>query len=614
MAQNILMRPATQLIMAVLLFLSVTIVADRYLRGTRLDLTADGLYTLSAGTEQLLEDLEEPVSIDFYFSRSLAMPYPQLLSYGKRVEDMLRALSAASSGNILLSIIDPEPFSEAEDDAVAAGLKGIPLGDGSMLYIGLEISDTLHGKATIPFLTEEREKFLEYDLIKLIATLDTEGQKQLTLLTSLLMQFGAGGPQAAMQGRSQPYVLYQQLGEFFNLEDLAPDFKEIPTTTDVLMLAHPPALSDDQLFAIDQYVLKGGRAIIFLDPHSEAMNPRAAAPSSSTLGKLLPAWGVTMPEGKVVGDAALAQRVQMGGYGPDGVKDYVFWLAIRSDFMQEDDIVTGSVDILNFASAGVLLPAEGATTKFAPLVSTSAVTMLFDATRAVGQPDPDGLLRDLVPTPDSYALVARITGTAKTAFPDKMQDASGPVASPTVAEGTINIVLGSDTDLFDDRFWVQLQELLGQRIVVPLAANGSFVLNLADHISGSEALLNLRGRGISKRPFDVVDTLRRDAEAKFLAEEQSLQNELTAAEQRIAELEGQNPEGGAVLSSKQEAEIDQFRDQLLETRKALREVKRGLREEIVGLGKWLAFVNIALVPLGIILLVMVRLYFRRRIA
>lgn len=612
MKQAFLMRASVQLIMAVLLFLSVTIVADRYLRGARIDLTADRLYTLSEGTRGLLTSLDEPISMAFYFSRSQATPYPQLLSYGKRVEDMLRALSAASGGNIELSIIDPAPFSEAEDDAVAAGLQGVPLGDGSMLYMGLTISDTLDGEGSIPFFSEEREKFLEYDLVKLIATLDSEGQKQLTLLTSLPMQFGPGGAQAMMQGRGQPYVLYQQLGDFFKVEDLAEDFTEIPAETDVLMVVHPPELSEEQLFALEQYVLKGGRALIFLDPHAEAMNPRATAPNSSSLGPLLGAWGVSMPEGKVVGDGSLAQRVQMGGYGPDSIKDYVFWLGIRNDFMATNDIVTGSVDVLNIASAGVLEPVEGATTNFTPLVSTSAVAMLYDASRAVGQPDPDSLLRDLQPTGESYALAARVTGTAKTAFPEKVAELSGPVDNAAVAEGNINIVLGADSDLFEDRFWVQLQELLGQRIVVPLAGNGSFILNLADHISGSEALLNLRGRGISKRPFDVVDTLRREAEAKYLAEEQVLQNELSAVEARIAELEAQKPEGGAVLSSEQEAEIEQFRAQMLETRKALREVKRGLREEIVGLGKWLAFLNIVLVPLLIILLVLVRLYFRHR--
>ena len=610
MVPAILQRLPAQIAIAGLLFLSVVIMSDRYTRGARVDLTEDSLYTLSDGSRQLLRSAEDKVQFEYFFSRRQAAPYPQLLSYGKRIEDMLRSLAAASDGNVTLSTIDPEPFSEAEDDAVAAGLKGVPLGDGSMLYMGLRISNDIDGEASIPFFSEDRENFLEYDLVKALATLDKASRKTLTLLTSLPMQFGPGGPQAMMAGQAQPYVIYQQLAEFFELAELAGDFQSIPEDTDVLMLVHPPALSDEQLFQIDQYVLRGGRALIFLDPHSEAMNPRAAAVSSSSLGPLLAAWGVSMPQNKVVGDASLAQRVQMDG----AIKDYVFWMSVRSDFMAPDDVVTGPIDALNFASAGVLEPIEGAATQFEPLVTTSTVSMLFDASRAVGEPNPNLLLRDLEPAGKSFTLAARISGTAKSAFPEKTMLETGPIAAPLLKEGTVNMVLVSDTDLFEDRFWVQLQELLGQRIVVPLAGNGSFILNLADHISGSEQLLALRGRGITKRSFGVVDTLRREAEAQFLQTEQLLQNRLAVTERRIAELEAQKPEGAAVISSEQEAEIEEFRAQLVETRKELRGVNRSLRSEIESLGAWLAFLNIALVPLLIIFLALLRLFMRRRAA
>lgn len=609
---GLLARPGVQIFLAALLFLSVTVIADRYLRGVRLDLTEDALYTLSGGTKDVLGQFDEPVTLTFYFSKSLAAPYPQLLSYGKRVEDMLRAFEARNPENIHVSIIDPEPFSEAEDDAVAAGLKGIQLGDGSTLYLGLRATDSTDGNGVIPFFSEEREKFLEYDLVKMLAGLDRSGQKTLGLLTQLPMQFGPGGPQAMMQGQAQPYVLYDQLGEAFKVTEIQPDFDALPEGLDILLVVHPPMLSEDQLFAIDQYVLKGGRTLVFLDPHSEAMNPRATAPSASTLGPLLGAWGVQMPEGKVVGDASLAQRVQMGGYGPDSVKDYVFWLAVSKGFLAEDDPVSGSINNLNMASAGVLEPLEGATTRFTPLVRTSTVAMLFDASRAVGMPDPDSLIRDLAPTGQAYTLSARVTGPAKTAFPERVAAAGGPVQNPASAEGEINLVITSDSDLFDDRFWVQLQDLLGQRIVIPLAGNGSYVLNMADQLSGSEALLELRGRGISKRPFDVVDDIRREAEAKYLAEEQRLENDLQATEDRIAQLEAQKPEGSAVLSGDQEVEIDRFRDQLLETRKALREVQRSLRSEIDNLGSWLAAINIVLIPLLIIAFALLRVVLRRR--
>ena len=601
---KLLSRTSVQFLLAALMFLSVTVLADRYLRGVRVDLTEGGLYTLTEGTKTLLSETQDEISMEFYFSRTLASPYPQLLNYGKRVEDMLRAFSVASGGKINLSIVDPKPFSEEEDKAVAAGLKGIPMGDGSVFYLGLKIVNDLDGEASIPFFTEERENFLEYDLVKLLVSLDDTDKKKLVLLTSLPMQFGAGGAQAALSGQEQPYVIYQQLQDFFEVEILASDYTQLPEQMDVLMVVHPPELSEDQLFAIDQYTLAGGRTLVFLDPHSEAMDPRSLTPQASNLGPLLKAWGAEMPEGKVVGDASLAQRVQVGGFGPDSIKDYLFWLGIKKDFLSADDIVAGSVDNLNLASSGVLLPVEGATTSFDPLVSTSAVAMLYDARRATGQPNPDALLSDFVADGNSYALVARLRGEAKTAFPEK--------EGIQHTEGTINVVVGADVDLFDDRFWVQLQELLGQRIVVPLAGNGSFILNLVDHISGSDSLLKLRGRGVMKRPFGVVERLRKNAEAKYLAEERTLQERLQIAEQRIAELEAQQPEGSTVFSSEQEAEIESFRDQLLETRKELRTVNRNLHEEIDGLGKLLAFINIAFVPIIIVLFVLLRLLIRRR--
>ncbi|WCL54875.1 Gldg family protein [Gimibacter soli] len=605
-------RPGALIALMVLLFLSVTILGDRFLRGVSLDLTEDGLYTLSDGTIETIAALGEPVTFDLYFSRALATPYPQLLSFGKRIEDLVATLASRSGGKIILNVIEPEPFSEDEDRAVEAGLKGVPLSDGSTLYLGLAARNAVDGEASIPFFSQEREQFLEYDLVKLIGSLSDAGKKRLTLLTALPMQFGPGGPQAMMSGQAQPYVLYEQLREFYDVQEIAEDFTEIPAETDVLMIVQPPALNDDQLFAIDQFVLKGGRALVFLDPHSEAMNPRAMEPSPSALGVLLKAWGVEMPEGKVLGDAALAQRVQMGGYGPDSVKDYVFWLNIGKSNLNADDVVTGTVNTLNLASTGVLEPVEGATTTVTPLITSSSASMLFDASRAVGMPDPDGLMRDLVSDGKNHIIGARLSGPAKSAFPDRVKVDAPTVDAGGVAEGSINLVLVADSDLFDDRFWVQVQNFMGERMAVPVAGNGSFVLNLADHIAGSEALLDLRARGIARRPFVKVEEMRREADAHYRSEEQALEEKLQSAEQRLAELEGQVPEGQTVFSPEQEAEIERFRTELVETRKALREVKRELRAEIEGLGHRLAFINIALIPILLVLAALGRAYVRRR--
>jgi len=608
-----------QILMAIVLFLSVTVIGDRFLRGVQVDLTEDSLYTISDGSRGLLAELEEPVTFTYYFSESLAAGYPSLLTYGQRVRDMLTALEGASGGNVLLTVIDPEPFSEAEDAAVEAGMSGVPLPDGTMFYMGLVVADQLDGVASIPFFAAEREAYLEYDLIKLVATLEADGLPTVGLLTTLPMQFGAGGPQAMLQGQSQPYVLYDQLSELFTLETIRPVFEVLPDDLDVLLIIHPPTLSDDQLFQIDQFVLGGGRLIAFLDPHAEAQNPQtqnpqAQMPSASDLGGLLAAWGVAMTNGEVVADGAHAQRIQTGGYGPDAIQSYVLWHGIPEAAINRTDVVTGPVNSLNLASTGALSALDGATTRFTPLVSTSAETQLFPAARAVGLADVRTLAREFAPTGEVYTLMARVEGPAKTAYPDRVSlDAGGSGASDLRADGDIHVVLGADADIVDDRFWVQVVNLFGQAIPRPIAGNGSLVLGLVEHMAGSDALLSLRSRGVINRPFTVVADLRRDAEQRYLAEEEALQAQLTEAEARLAALEARRDDtSDALYSPEQEAEIDRFRAQLLETRRALREVQRSLRTDIDRLGSTLAALNIAAIPVIILCVAAVRTIRRRR--
>ncbi|RMB01506.1 Gldg family protein [Eilatimonas milleporae] len=604
-------RPASLIAMGVLLFLSLTILSDRFLRGIDLDLTADGLYSLSDGTRTVLGDLEEPVRLDLYFSKGQAAPFPQLLTYGKRIEDLLRTLESAARGKVELTVIDPEPFSEDEDAAVAAGLRGIPLGDGSMLYLGLVARDTVDGEAIIPFFAEERARFLEYDLIKLITTLDQPVLPKLTLLTRLPMQFGPGGPQAMMQGRARPYVIYEQLREFFDVSEIAGDFAEIPDDTDLLMVVHPPALGEDQLFAIDQFVLTGKPALVFLDPHNESSNPASYEPDASDLGPLLTAWGIDISSDHLVADLGQAQRVSMGGYGPDAIKDYVLWIGTRGSALAEDDVVTAMLDSVTLASTGHVELLDGASTTLSPLISSSDQAMLVDVASAVGTPDPDSLLRGFEPSGKPYVLLGRVSGQANTAYPERMT-VDTPAAGAGINAGRINLVVGADTDMFDDRFWVQVQDLFGQRISVPIAGNGSLILNLADQMAGSEALLDLRARGIARRPFEVVDRLRREAEARYLDEEQRLQRRLQETEARLAEMESERPEDGAIFSPEQEQAVDRFRAELVETRKALRDVKRNLRRDIERLGAWLAGLNILLMPVLVIFGAFVHFWRARR--
>ncbi len=624
------------LIAAAVLFLAVNIISESLFRSARIDLTADGLYTLSEGTRKVLGNLEEPVTLRFFFSDKAATAYPGVKSYGGRVRDLLEEYVGLAGGKLRLEVIDPEPFTEAEDQAVAFGLKAATTSDGDSLYFGLVGTNTLDDQQVIPFFARERERFLEYDLTRLIYGLSHPDKTVIGLLTSLPLQYGAGGIQGMLRGRSRPNVIYDRLRQLFEVRTLGPRLDKIDDDIDLLLIVDPEELDDQGLYAIDQFVLRGGRAMIFVDPHSEMAAAPPPAPGmppaggalSSDLPKLFRAWGFELEAGKVVADRRFAQKVTMSNDDWRRVKDYVIWLSVPKEGLSGDDVVTGDLSLVNFGTAGHLATLEGATTTFEPLITSSKDAMLLDEKDISAVPDPDALLRDFKPTGERYVIAARISGEVESAFPDgppkpadddnaaaddsadkgdaaKDADAADKPAEPVHlarSKGPIHVIVVADSDLLDDRFWAQVQDFLGQRLVVPIADNASFVINGVDQLAGSSDLIGLRSRGVSARPFTVIEDIRREAEAKFLAEEKRLQDKLSAAEDRIAALQSkESGEGALLITPEQQAEIDAFRREVLETRRQLREVQRNLRKDIDRLEAWVRFINIGLVPLLIMI-------------
>lgn len=620
--------------LAAVIFVALNIASDATFTTTRLDLTQNGLYTLSPGTKHILGNLVEPITLKFYYSKKVASQYAQINSYAERVRDLLGEYAANSHGKIILEEVDAEPFSPAEDEASAAGLSGAPTESGDLVYFGLVGTNTIDGKETIPFFTEEREPYLEYDLSSLIYRLTNPKKPVIGIISSLPLQTGAGGMAALLQGQAQPFLIYQELNQTYTTRMIEPNFDRIPADVNMLVIAHPPPLPPKQLYAIDQYVLGGGHALIFVDPMSEIAQASQgqqgfSAPSSSDMKQLLRDWGVDYDSSKVVLDRSLAQAVRTSADPRNPVVRYPMWLHLDSSDFDSRDQVTANLQALNLASVGALSPIKGATTTFEPLIQSSDEASLMESIQAKLDPRPQDLMNQVQPTGKRYVIAARISGIVKTAFPggpptltaaDAPKTTQPKNTTPSIKQsaGPINVIVMADSDIFDDRFWVHVEDLYGHRIATPFADNGAFVLNAVENLTGSNDLISLRTRASNNRPFVVVQKLQAQAQAQFQQEEDALKQRLTDTENRLHALEqggsatAQSPQSETTLTAEQKHEIAAFRREATATRSELREVQRSLRKDIDALGAFLAFVNIALVPILVAAFALVLAYLRRR--
>ena len=620
------MMTTTGVVLAVVLLFAVNILASRLLGPARIDLTEHRLFTLSEGTRGILTNLDEPVTLRFYLSKRELERVPGIGGYADRVRALLEEYRRIAGGKLTLRVIDPEPFSDEEDRAVGFGLRGVPLGlDEGIFYFGLAGTNSVDDEEVIPFFTAEREQFLEYDVTKLVHNLSSPKRKIVGLLSSLPVEGAGPQMQVAMPGMGgPPWMVVDQVRQLFEVRSLHPKLEEIPEDVDVLMLVHPQSLPREALYAIDQYVLRGGRVVAFVDPFSEAQQEamaggfmQPAMSKRSEVDELLAAWGVTLGE-DVVADLALALKVRMEQGGRILTFDYPVWMNITPQTFDPDDIVTGNLANLGFGTPGYLEPADGATTTFTPLVTTTSGAAQFTPAQvAAVTTDPRDLLDDYASQDRPYTVVARISGKVRTAFPDgrPVREPSGEEADAGAEAGletepkaehlpasTVDaqMIVVADADMLADRFWVVVQEFLGNRIAIPSAANGALVINALDNLTGSSDLISVRNRGTFTRPFTRVVALRQQAERTFRAKEQELIAELTETERRLVELEESNQGDDAlVLTDAQREELVRFRQERVRIGKELREVRRQLRADIEALEAWLKFANIGLVPIVI---------------
>ena len=625
------------LTVAVALLVSVGLISA--LPSIRIDLTEDDLFSLADGTRNIVTGLEEPIELLFFYSESATEDQPQIRSYGTRVQELLREIVIASGGNLVLSIVDPEPFSEEEDLATQYGVQPVPVTQGGQgIYFGLvaveldnEKDPALRVSETMPLIRPDQEQFLEYEFMQLVTRVANPDLKVVGLLTTLDID---GGFDPMTGQATQQWMITDYIRQLYDLRRIETDTEIIEEDVDILMIVHPEGLSEQTLYAIDQHVMRGGETFVFLDPTADSMVSRSERGSMipagmrSDLPGLLEAWGVDYASDKVLTDNTLALRVQMGqGSRPVA---HIGMIGANRTALAGDDIITRRLENLNLSSVGALAPRDGATTRFEPLIQSSSDAMLMNASLLEDVLDPSVLFDEFVSANERYTIAARVSGVISSAFPEG-RPVSGNAAADTSEEeieadddndsgeariekassdsdtmeahlsqtsGETNILLFADTDVLTDRLWVQVAQFMGQRIPQPYANNGDFVINALDNLSGGADLVSIRSRGRYSRPFERVVKLQREADDRLRTEEAALLARLAETEEQLAALN--TGEGGQLLGQltpEIQTEIDRFNAELLDTRRSLRDVQFQLTADIEALGSNLKWFNTAAIPM-----------------
>jgi ABC-type uncharacterized transport system involved in gliding motility auxiliary subunit len=604
-----------------LLLIGLTVLFDHALRGWRVDLTANHLYTTAPGTDRILKSLKEPINLYFFYSEKAASQVPDIATYGVRVREFLEEIAARSGGKIQLHIVDPQPFSEDEDRAAELGVHGKQLdAAGTQLYFGMAGTNSTDGKEAIDFFDPKKEEFLEYDVVKRIYQLATPKKPVIGWLSSLPMATGFDQQTGQMR---EPWAIYSQAQQLFEVRAVEPAAAKIDADISVLVVVHPKNLSPAMQFAIDQFALRGGRVAMFVDPLADAdqsgadpQNPMAAmqADKSSQPGPLLAAWGVQFNPKQVVADRGHA--LQVSTRQSESPVLHLGILGLDNSDFTPGDVITAGLSNVNVATAGNLEPVKDSPTKFEPLLVSSTDAALLPVERFAMLFDPNSLRDGFKPTGKRYVMGARVIGNVKTAFP------AGPPAGVTLAPGQtalkesakpLNLVVFADTDLLTDYLWVHAQSVFGQRVEQMFANNGDLVLNTLDNLAGSADLISVRGRASFARPFDRVEKLRHVADDQFRAKEQELEQQLRDTEEKLTALQSKrNDKSATILSPDQEKELDNFQDEKLRIRKELRAVRAGLDKDIKGLGNELKFINIVAAPVCFALVALLITLWRRR--
>src|SRR3954464_1597354 len=577
----------------------------------RVDLTQGNLYTLSPGTKKILRNLSSPVKVKLYASQGEAVPVP-LRGFAQRVEDLVREFKQAGGNNVVVERYNPRPDSEEEDAAQLDGIEPQQLVSGEQFYLGVAVSQ-LDRKQAIPSISPQRERLLEYDLIRAVARVGSAERPKIGLMAGLPVMGEKFNPYTRQS--SEPWVLASELKREFDVKEVSISAKEIDKDINVLLLIHPRRGAPPTLeYALDQFVLRGGKLIAFVDPYAyfdqqQPMMPgMPPEPSSSSLHTLFKAWGVEMDPGKVISDVVFGSGGG-GRYTPTV-------LSLNRTAFSRDDVVTSSIETLLYAFGGAfqVKPVEGL--RVTELVKSSPNSMLVDNLNATKSGDE--ATKSFKPSGKSMPLALRLTGKFKPAFPEGLKEKDKPLPNtPALRESASDnsVILVADVDMLADGAAVDIQEIFGRKVVVPSNGNLALALGMVEQFASGNDLISLRSRASAFRPLTVVRELEADAQKQYFGKIQALEDELQKTNAKLQELQksqGAGAKGAQILTPDQQAELDRFRKRVAETRLELKEVRKTLRQDAESLVFFTKIVNIALMPILVALIGLGIALIRRR--
>lgn len=614
------------LFLILILFILINLGTGSFFSKLRFDLTEDKIFTLSDSTKQILKNLDKAITIKVFYSKKLTVEgYPFLNSYYSRVKDFLDQYQGYSD-NLNIEFIDPEPFSEAEDDAVDYNLQGIPVDqDGNDIYFGIVGIADQKSPEVIPFLSQEREAYLEYDITKVIQSLSSNINKKVGVISSLPITGDFN-----LYSEPHPWMIWEQLKQSFDVALLDPDLDSIDKDVDVLMLIKPDNLSENSLYAIDQFVMRGGKVIALASSRDNVSLPSEETPKFS-FNNLLNSWGVGIVKDKYVSVPKASKLIAYNKNGKEYISPYPLWIDLDSSYFSNDDVITSNLNKLTLVNASAIITKDKHTTKITPIIRSGVNSSLIDVDSVdTYKQNPELLTEDIKVDPNDYNLAVRISGPVSSAFNKQFKNDSQYKGFTNQS----NIILISSPDMVRDEMWVQVQDVFGSEVAVPTSGNGGFILSAIDNLLGSNSLISMRNRGIYARPFTKIAEIEMDSRKKYQAKEQELLLVLEDTKSRLAKFSQQpketnldpdlsvsntndlldsdlnsNTTGEKIVDNKistptiaEIAEREKFKSKLLSTRKDLREVRLALKNDIDLLQFKIKFINIVLIPLLLTLL------------